>query len=196
MPAAGEVRRCRDCNTLFTIQDDHVQWFKNKGLFLPARCLPCLDKRKKRNKKAPQQSGDTTPEVFDPTPRMASVTFDADLLELLQDAAESFDLLHKALAGKPIQELTTFKDLDRLFSTGAELIASLKMNGFLTNEEPDQGEEEVGESLLDARTLAERLRSAGLKVESASPQKTEEQAPAETEVEESPPSMKAAQASQ
>ncbi len=53
LPAAVDdaVQRCRDCDTTFAIPAEHVEWYKKKGLFLPARCQPCLDKRKqKRNK--------------------------------------------------------------------------------------------------------------------------------------------------
>ncbi|KKN61982.1 hypothetical protein LCGC14_0516600 [marine sediment metagenome] len=184
---AGEreaVKKCRDCKTLFSIQAEHVQWYVKKGLFLPARCQKCLDKRNKK-KRAPDKNPGNSPEYLDPTPLMTSVTFDAGLLQLLQDAAETFEAEHKNLVGRPIQDLTTFKDLDRLFTSGAELIASLKLNAFLCPEEEEEDLEqaEKEELLPDTRTLAEKLRSVGIKVEDASPHETEEPAPVEAAVE-------------
>lgn len=186
------VKKCRDCQTLFAIQAEHVQWYVNKGLFLPARCSKCLDKRK-RKKRAPDKKPGESPESFDPTPQMTSVSFDADLLQLLQDAAETFETEHKTLAGRPVKDLTTFEDLDRLFTAGAELIMSLKLNFFLCADEEEETEVEVEveqaekeDTPPDSRTLAERLRSAGLKVEESSPHETEEPATAEAEVEAGP----------
>lgn len=177
------VKKCRDCKTLFAIKADHVQWYVKKGLFLPARCQPCLDKRKK--KRAPDKNPGGSPEYIDPTPLTTSVTFDAGLLQLLQDAAETFEAQHKNLVGRPIQDLTTFKELDRLFTSGAELIASLKLNGFLCPEEEEEEVEqaEKEELLPDTRTLADKLRSVGIKVEDASPHETEEPEPVESAVE-------------
>ena len=181
------VKKCRDCQTLFAIQAEHVQWYVKKGLFLPARCSKCLDKRKRKRRVPDKKSGES-PESFDPTPQMTSVTFEADMLQLLQDAAETFETEHKTLAGRPVNDLTTFEDLDRLFTAGAELIMSLKLNCFLcADEEEEEVEVEVEQAEKedtqpDSRTLVERLRSAGLKVEESSPHETEDPATAEAEV--------------
>ena len=42
------VKKCKDCNEYFVITTEFAEWFKNKGLTLPARCDKCRAKRKKQ----------------------------------------------------------------------------------------------------------------------------------------------------
>lgn len=48
----GIVKACKDCGESFGIPYEHAEWFKEKGLKIPARCPSCRNKKRKRPKKS------------------------------------------------------------------------------------------------------------------------------------------------
>lgn len=42
------IRKCKDCNSYFILSDPMVNWFRNKDLNLPCRCITCRKKRKEK----------------------------------------------------------------------------------------------------------------------------------------------------
>ena len=38
--------RCKDCNDIFELTESNIQWFKEKGIQIPARCIDCRRKRR------------------------------------------------------------------------------------------------------------------------------------------------------
>ena len=44
------VIKCKDCNKPFTLTEEHLQWYKDKGLEPPKRCAECRKKRREAAK--------------------------------------------------------------------------------------------------------------------------------------------------
>ena len=42
--------KCRDCGTVFEVDEKEQQWFKAKGFDLPTRCKACRAKRRAAKK--------------------------------------------------------------------------------------------------------------------------------------------------
>lgn len=46
----GEVKVCKDCGRYFIQSQDEVDWFIERGMKTPVRCITCRRKRKKEKK--------------------------------------------------------------------------------------------------------------------------------------------------
>lgn len=43
-----EIRNCKDCGQSFTLTKDNIQFYSQKKLELPKRCIPCRKAKRKK----------------------------------------------------------------------------------------------------------------------------------------------------
>lgn len=137
------VRRCKRCNIIFHIKPDEQAWWHERDLYLPSHCKDCREERRKEKesgRRQPQQRPQPTPQDIE-----IEVAFDADIFELHQEAMNTLSHTLTALKSSPVESLTTFADLDKIFTAAEEVVASSQLLGIIPTD-PDAEEEEEEEA--------------------------------------------------
>lgn len=151
------ARRCKRCKIIFNIKADEQEWWEERNLYLPSHCKDCREERRKekegRGASQPKPQSLSIPEI--------RVTFDSDIFELHQYAMETLSRTVEKLRSSPVEHLTTFADLDKIFLAAEEVVASSQLLGIIPSDaDAEEGKEETAEKETAENISEELLESS------------------------------------
>ncbi len=144
------VRNCRDCQQQFHLPAGEQQWYADQKWTLPTRCKACRDARQ-RNK---QEQREQAAQNQEPSDGRIDYRFDPEMMEYLQHDLSILEGVAETLQSQPSNKLTTFKDLDKIFSIIQETLTAARFLKLIPGK-PEQNEEETQLKFSPQRTNAE-----------------------------------------
>lgn len=151
----GVVRRCKRCKIIFHIKPDEQEWWEERNLYLPSHCKDCREERRKEKEKEGRGAPHSKPKAAPLQDSEIRITFDSDIFEMHQEAMETLSRTLEKLRSSPVEDLTTFADLDKIFMTAEEVVASSQLLGIIQSdkdaeeEKEETAEEETAESISE-----------------------------------------------